>query len=174
MELDQWIAVYAAVSTWAAARERSAWSVFCGGVIGCGVLLAIAAYAMGGALLFAQQLALGVAALGLAVSVIWALALAHTLHEGAHWGHLLCSIESQLAGAEFHRSSNRMAQGEQVCIPSALHVCGQWHPQAVRSPWPLRMVPKLIAVCTPLLFFLAFAAVLVGTILAQLPSISGF
>jgi hypothetical protein len=163
MELSQWIAVYGAVSQSAANRERSLWTLFAGGAISCALVIAVIAYSITrGSSSFEQVLGIGAAALGLLVSFVWVIAQLRLFLEYQHWYRLLRSVESQFAGAEFHRSFHRLLQGDQVCIPSASWVCEQWHPEAARFPWIVRIMPKLIALWIPTAFFLAFVSLLVG------------
>lgn len=163
MELSQWIAVYGAVSQSAANRERSLWTLFAGGAISCALVIAVIAYSVTrGSSSFEQTFGIGAAALGLLVSFVWVVAQLRLLLEYQHWHRLLRSIESQFAGAEFHRSFHRLLQGDQVCIASASWICEQWHPEPARFPWLVRIIPKLIALWIPTAFLLAFASVLVG------------
>ena len=163
MELSQWIALYGAVSQSAASRERSLWTLFAGGFISSSLLMAIIAYAVTlGSSSFQQAFGIGAAALGLLVAFVWVVAQIRLLFEYQHWYRLLRSVESQFAGAEFHRSLHRLLQGDQVCIPSASWICEQWHPEPARFPFIVRIMPKLIALWIPIAFFLSFASLLVG------------
>ena len=163
MELSQWIAVYGAVSQSAASRERSLWTLFAGGFISSSLLMAIIAYAVTlGSSSFQHTFGIGGAALGLLVAFVWMVAQLRLLFEYQHWYRLLRSVESQFAGAEFHRSFHRLLQGDQVYVPSASWICEQWHPEPARFPWIVRIMPKLIALWIPTAFFLAFVSVLIG------------
>jgi len=166
MELSQWIAVYGAVSQSAANRERSLWTLFAGGAISCALVIAVIAYSVTrGSSSFEHMFGIGAAALGLLVSFVWVVAQLRLLLEYQHWHRLLRSIESQFAGAEFHRSFHRLLQGDQVYVPSASWICEQWHPEAARFPWLVRIMPKLIVLWIPTAFLLAFASLLVGTLI---------
>lgn len=163
MELSQWIAVYGAVSQSAANRERSLWTLFAGGAISCALVIAVIAYSVTrGSSSFEQTVGIGAAALGLLLSFVWIVAQLRLLLEYQHWHRLLRSIESQFAGAEFHRSFHRLLQGDQICVPAASWVCEQWHPQPTRFPWIVRIMPRLIAIWIPVAFLLAFVSLLAG------------
>ena len=163
MELEQWIAVYSAASQSAASRERSLWSVFAGGLIASSLLLTILAIVVA---LTATDLSLvfgiGIAALGLTVCLIWALIQYTLLHECLHWQRLLRSVESQFAGAEFHRSLDRLSKGEELCIPSASRICDEWNSEAAKFPWLIRIVPQLTTLWVPAVFIAGFVAFLIG------------
>jgi len=92
MELEQWIAVYSAASQSAASRERSLWSVFAGGLIASSLMLSILAIAVtltSAATLtatdFGRVFGIGIAALGLAICLVWALIQYKLLHECRHY-----------------------------------------------------------------------------------------
>ncbi|UCF10266.1 MAG: hypothetical protein JSW65_00865 [Candidatus Bipolaricaulota bacterium] len=171
MELDQWIALYGAVSRMASDRERSLWSLFTAGLIGCGLLLAVIAFAgtafgiPGGDSSFQYEFGIGVAALGALLSCVWLISQLRLHVACRHWQRLLRSIESQFAGAEFTRSFHRLFHGDQVCIPSASWICREWHPEPARIRWPMRGRTSLLTAWIPLAFLLAFAAVLCGILL---------
>jgi hypothetical protein len=164
MELGQWIAVYGAVSQSASSRERSLWTLFAGGFVSSSLVMAIIAYAVtrGPSSALQQAFTVGAAVFGLLVSFVWMVAQIRLLFEYQHWYRLLRSVESQFAGAEFHRSLHRLLQGDQVCIPSASWICDEWHPEPARFPWIVRVMPKLVALWIPAAFLLAFVALLVG------------
>ena len=162
MELGHWISLYGAISQSASSRERSLWTLFAGGFLSSALLIAAAIYAVARDASFESAFAVGVSSLGLLVSFVWMMAQLRLLLEYQHWSRLLRSVESQFAGAELQRSFHRLLKGEEVCIPSAAWVCGQWHPEAATFPWIVRTIPKLIALWIPGAFLLAFAALLIG------------
>jgi len=169
MELEQWIAVYSAASLSAASRERSLWSVFAGGLIASSLMLAILAIAVtitSVATLTATDLGrvfgIGIAALGLAVCLVWSLIQYKLLHEYRHWQCLLRSVESQFAGAEFYRSFARLSKGEQLCVPVAARICDEWNSESAKSSWLIRIVPQLITLWVPTFFIASFIAFIIG------------
>jgi hypothetical protein len=147
MELEQWIAVYSAASQSAASRDRSLWSVFAGGLIASSLLL---------------MFGIGIAALGLAVCLVWTLIQYKLLHECLHWQRLLRSVESQFAGAEFYRSLDRLSKGEELCVPVASRICNEWNSEAAKFPWLIRIVPQLMTLWVPAFFIAGFIAFLIG------------
>ena len=163
MELSQWIAVYSAISEFASSRERGFWVFFTGGLVGSSVLLALITFTLdGGDSSFHHALGLGGAALGVLLSLAWVVALWQLSLERRHWHRLLRSVESQFAGAEFHRSIHRLLRGDRVHVPTASWVCEQWHPEPAHFPWIARAVPRMILSFVPALFFLAFVGLLVS------------
>lgn len=163
MELEQWIAVYSAASQSAASRERSLWSVFAGGLIASSLLLTILAIVVAlTATDFGLVFGIGIASLGLAVCLVWALIQYKLLHECQHWQRLLRSVESQFAGAEFYRSLDRLSKGEELCVPAASRICNEWNSEAAKFPWLIRIVPQLTTLWVPILFMAGFSAFLIG------------
>lgn len=163
MELDQWIAIYTAASHSATNRERSLWTVFAGGLVASGLLVAMIAFVVAlDASSFGRTFGIGAAALGLAMCLVWFAAQYKLLFECRHWNRLLRSVESQFAGTELHRSFARLQQGDQICIPAASWTCGEWLPEPVRFPLVLRAVPRLITLWIPIFFLAAFVAFLIG------------
>ena len=163
MELEQWIAVYSAASQSAASRDRSLWSVFAGGLIASSLLLTILAIVVTlTATNFGRVFGIGIAALGLAVCLVWTLIQYKLLHECLHWQRLLRSVESQFAGAEFYRSLDRLSKGEELCVPVASRICNEWNSEAAKFPWLIRIVPQLMTLWVPAFFIAGFIAFLIG------------
>jgi hypothetical protein len=131
MELDQWIAIYGSVTQTAASKEKAFWSLFA-----CGLMTAalfVLAVLLGGR--FAASgvaVEVGVIAFGWVVGLSWAVAQVRLHSEIVHWERLLRSLESQFAGGEFHRSVQRLDQGEPVCVPGSAWACDEWQNEAVR------------------------------------------
>ena len=169
MELEQWIAVYSAASQSAASRERSLWSVFAGGLIASSLMLAILAIAVTLTSVttltstdLGRVFGIGIAALGLAICLVWAIIQHKLLHEWQHWHRLLRSVESQFAGAEFYRSLERLSKGERLCVPLASRICDEWNSEAAKFPWLIRIVPQLTTLWVPAFFIASFIAFLIG------------
>ena len=163
MELDQWIAIYTAASQSAANRERSFWVTFTGGLVASSLLVAIIAFVVAlNSTSFGQTFGIGAAALGLAMCLIWFALQYRLLYECQHWSRLLRSVESQFAGAELHRSFERLQSGDSFCIPKAAWMCGEWNADAAHFPLLLRALPRVMTLWIPLLFLAAFVAFVVG------------
>ncbi len=165
MELDQWISVFAAVSRTADNRDRSTWSLFMSGIVAASLLIAVTAYALLSATVAADALSLGAASLGLVLSVVWAVSQYRLSSECAHWRRLLRSIESQFAGAEFHRSMHRLIQGEQICVRSSGWLCDEWQSEGVQFPAILRTAPNFMMHLVPLAFVAGFVTLLISSAL---------
>jgi len=163
MELDQWLMVYLALAQSEAARERSAWAVFVGGLIVQAILL------MGVVFLISTdvegRLAIGLIGLGFVSGLAWSAAQARVRAEAAHLGALLRGIEQNFAGGEFLRSLHRFASGERVCTSAAQWTCGEWLPSVCRLSFSARLAPRFLAGFTPALFLLGWIALLVRTAL---------
>ena len=167
MELDQWIAIYTAASHSAASRERSLWTAFSGGLIANSLIVTIIAYVIAlNRTASGQTFGIATSALGLAVCFVWSAVQYRLLFECQHWQRLLRSVESQFAGAEFHRSVQRLLQGDQVCVPSSAWFCGEWNAEAARFPLLLRALPRTMAMWIPLVFLAAFVVFLIGLSIA--------
>jgi hypothetical protein len=160
MELAQWIQLFGAISSTAAAREKSKWLIFSGGLVACTVLLLIVIWALMRSL--TGPAIIGATALGLLVAVFWLLIQQRLLVECEHWNRLLRGIEGQFAGTELHRSIHRLLLGEEVCVAGSAWVCGEWHPEGVRFPILSRRFTSRIVMWVPGVYALAFVALLVG------------
>ncbi len=160
MELAQWIQLFGAVSSTAASREKSKWMVFSGGLVAGTILLLLIIWA------FVQSLegaaCIGAAALGLMLSVFWFVLQQRLIAECDHWSRILRGIEGQFAGTELHRSIHRLLLGEEVCIPGAAWVCGEWNPEGVRFSLLSRRFTGKLVMWVPVLFMAAFVALLIG------------
>ena len=161
MELDHWIAIYAAISQSASSRERSRWGLLAAGMVAGSLLVAVVIYVLGAGRSTAVPAAIGLASLGLAMSMVWLLGQHRLRLESHHWQRILRSLESQFAGAEFHRNLHRLLKGEEVCVPSAAWVCQEWQPEAARCPSLLRAVPDFLIQWVPFAFGLAFLTLLI-------------
>ena len=161
MELDHWIAIYAAISQSAASRERSRWGLLAAGMVAGSLIVAAVIYVLGAGRSTAAPAAIGLASLGLAMSLVWSLAQHRLRLESRHWQRILRSLESQFAGAEFHRNLHRLLKGEEVCVPSAAWVCQEWQPEAAHCPSLLRTAPDLLIQWVPMVFTLAFVTLVV-------------
>lgn len=162
MELDQWIAIYGAISQSAASHLRSRWVSFTGGLLAASLLVVFLAYlaqfGIGGV---ERSFGIGASSLGLLIGLTWWVNQSRMGAECRHWERLLRSLEEQFAGAEFHRSMHRMLQGSETCVPAAKWVCGEWHSEPARTLRVLRNLPRLLETWTPAVFTLVFAALLV-------------
>lgn len=161
MELDQWIAVFSAVSQTEINRDRSMWSLFMSGIVAGSLLVAVTAYALLSATAASDLLGLGAASLGLLLSVAWILTQSRLSAESAHWRRVLRSIESQFAGAEFHRGLHRLMRGEQICVRSSRWLCDEWQSEGVKFPTVLRWIPNAMVVVVPLAFVAGFVTLIV-------------
>lgn len=162
MELEQWIHLFGAVSNTTTAREKSSWMVFSSGLVACTGLALIAIWTLARG--FGGPASIGVSVLGLLVAIAWGVIQQRLTAECAHWNRLLRSVESQFAGAEFHRSIHRLMLGEQVCIPESSWICGDWNPEATRFPLLARYVSSRITQWVPVLYGFSFIALLIGAI----------
>ncbi|MBU1050030.1 hypothetical protein KKG90_08420 [Candidatus Bipolaricaulota bacterium] len=163
MELEQWIHLFGAISSTTTAREKSKWMVFSGAVVACSILVLGALWALIDAA--EPVIGLGTAVLGFLISVIWGIVQSRLHAECSHWQRLLRSIESQFAGTEFHRSIHRLLLGEQVSVPGASWICGEWNPEAARFSAITRHLSQAAMLWIPGLFSLAFIALIVATII---------
>ena len=166
MELDQWIAIYGAISQSAASHSRSRWVSFTGGLLAASLLVVFLAYlAQLGVGAVERSFGIGASALGLLIGLAWWVNQGRLYTECGHWERLLRSLEEQFAGAEFHRSLHRILQGEETCVPAAKWVCGEWHSEPACVPRGLRVLPRVLETSIPAVFVLAFAALLVWFVL---------
>ncbi len=166
MELDQWIAVYGAISQSAASRLRSRWVSFTGGLLAVSLVAVFVAYlAQLGVGPVERAFGIGASSLGLLIGLTWWMNQCRLGAECSHWERLLRSLEEQFAGAEFHRGLHRMIQGEEICVPAAKRVCGDWHSEPARLPKVLQDLPRILEMWIPAVFVLTFAALLVWFIL---------
>ena len=101
------------------------------------------------------------ASLGLLIELAWLVNQGRIMGECKHWESALRSLEGHFAGTELHRGLLRVANGEEVCIVGSRMMCNEWHSDSVRWPWIYRALPNLLAFWTPVMFALAFAALLV-------------
>jgi len=160
MELEQWIQLFGAISNTTTTREKSRWMVFSGGLVSCvGLVLCAIGMLVRGA---DQPIGIGIAVLGFLVALAWAIAQQRLYVECDHWNRLLRSIESQFAGAEFHRSIHRLLLGEQVCVPDASLICGEWNPEAARFSAVIRYLSRWVTQWVPILFAVSFAALILA------------
>jgi hypothetical protein len=160
MELEQWIQLFGAISNTTTTREKSKWMVFSGGLVACAILVlcSIGMLVRGSD----QSIGIGVAVLGLLLALAWAI-IQQRLHvECDHWNRLLRSIESQFVGTEFHRSIHRLLLGEQVCVPNASWICGEWNAEAARFSAVTRHLSRKIMQWVPFLFTLSFVALILA------------
>ena len=162
MELDQWVAVFAAVSQTAGDRDRSKWGLFMSGLVAASLLVAVAAYTLLARTAVSRPLGLGASSLGLLLSVAWIAVQSGMAAECAHWQRVLRSIESQFAGAEFYRGLHRLMRGEQICIRSSGWLCDEWQSEGVRLSFLLRSIPSAMTALVPLGFSVGFAVLLVA------------
>jgi hypothetical protein len=166
MELDQWIAIYGAISQSAASHSRSRWVSFTGGLLAVSLLVVFLAYlAQLGVGTVERAFGIGASSLGLLIGLAWWVNQGRLYAECRHWERLLRSVEEQFAGAEFFRSLHRMLQGEETCVPVAKWVCGEWHSEPARVPKVLKHLPSLLETWIPAVFVLTFVALLVWFIL---------
>ncbi len=160
MELAHWIQLFGAVSSTSASREKSKWLVFSGGLVASTVLLLLVVWAIVQSL--EGPACIGAAALGFLLALFWLLIQQRLVVECAHWSRILRGIEGQFAGTELHRSVHRLLLGEEVCVPGAAWVCGEWNPEGVRFSIVSRQFTNKIIGWVPGLFMLAFVALLIG------------
>ena len=160
MELAHWIQLFGAVSSTAASREKSKWLVFSGGLVASTVLLLLVIWALVQSL--EGPACIGAAALGLILSTFWLVLQQRLTAECDHWERILRGIEGQFAGTELHRSIHRLLLGEEVCVPGAAWVCGEWNPAGIRFPILSRRFTGRLVMWVPGVFMLAFVALLIG------------
>jgi len=165
MELDQWIAVFAAVSQTAGERDRSKWGLFMSGIVAASLLVAVAAYTLLSKTGISRPLGLGASALGVLLSVAWILVQSGMAAECAHWQRVLRSIESQFAGAEFYRGLHRLMRGEEICIRSSGWRCDEWQSEGIRLPFLFRSIPGAMTTLVPLGFAVGFVVLLVALVI---------
>ncbi len=162
MELEQWIAIYGAVTHNATARIRSFWSLLVGGMLVAAVFsLAFSyleAFALSG---IPVSLEIGTIGFALFLGIGWLAAQCRLLAEVHHWERMLRSLESQFAGGEFQRSQRRLEQGESVCVAGSTWICDDWQNEAVRFSRLTRTIPQCVAVSIPAGFVAALVAFLV-------------
>jgi len=165
MELDQWLMVYLALSQTAAAKERSAWSAFFGGLITEAILgvalvflISVEPIPLGGFHYYAE---IGLIAIGIVGSIAWMTCTSRIRAEAAHLSGLLRGIESQFAGGEFLRSVHRLSHGERVCVNASNWTCDEWLPSVSKLPLAARLVPRFFADAATLFFLLGWIGLLV-------------
>jgi hypothetical protein len=165
MELEQWIQLFGAISSTATVREKSKWMMFCGGLIACTALLLTAFWALVNVV--DVSACIGIGALGLLLASAWGVIQQRLVVESAHWNRILRSIESQFAGTELNRGIHRLLMGDQVCVPASAWVCGEWNPEAARFPALTRHVSSRVILWVPVLYVLAFVALVIATIMTN-------
>jgi len=166
MQLDQWIALYGAMTQTAVGHLRARWISFTGGLLASSLVVVFLSYlAQRGIGSVARSFGIGASSLGLLIGLTWLVSQCRLQAECDHWERVLRSLEDQFAGAELYRGLHRMMQGEEVCIPSASWVCGEWHSQPARVPRGCRRFPRVLESWIPVVFMLAFAGLLVWYVL---------
>lgn len=168
MELDQWLMVYLALTQTAAAKERTAWSSFFGGLIaeailGIGLvfLVSVEPIPLRG---FHLYLEFGLIAVAIVSTIAWLGSTTRIRSEATHLSRLLRGIEGQFAGAEFLRNLHRLSDGERVCVAASNWTCDEWLPSVSRLPLSARLAPRLFTGAVPLFFLLAWIGLLVRTL----------
>ncbi|MBC7093773.1 hypothetical protein H5T53_07205 [Candidatus Bipolaricaulota bacterium] len=163
LELEEWLAVYQAVSLTAASKERVYWGVGGACLIANTILLALAAYVSRATWLEDwRYLTTALAVIGVGVGAYW-LAIQHRLgREAAHWQGLLRQLEGEFAGAEFHRSALRLLKGQPVRTPTTTVHFDEWYPEVARLGWFARAAARLMVPLVPTLFLIAW--ILLGLI----------
>jgi len=145
MELDQWLAVYQAVTQSASLKEQSRWSFIIGAAVAQAILGVAAVF-----LVFVEpmplaglrlHLTVGLIGVGLLVSLGSLLQEKRLRAEATHLEALARGIESQFAGGEFFRSLHRLSGREKVCTPCSNWTCGEWLPGVSRLPILARLLP---------------------------------
>ena len=159
MELDEWMQIYQALSATAGAKERSYWTI--AGIFlmaNCLIIFPLSLF------LFSYRIAEGrlfttvIAAIGIIISLGWSFNQRRLLLEVNHFSSLLRGIEGQFAGAEFHRSLDRLIAGEEVCVQSTSWKCKEWHPEVTRLGRATRLMPHASIAIIPIVFLLAWVA----------------
>lgn len=164
MELEEWLKVYGAVSTTGAAKERSYWTILGSFLVANGLLiLAVAFLALTYTIQEAKELSTALGALGLITTLCWAFAQSYAARQSAHWERLLCSLEGEFAGGEFHRSAHKLLRGREVCVPAAHWTCNEWHPSVGHIPWISRVAARLFPALLPIVFLLAWASLIAAS-----------
>jgi hypothetical protein len=162
MELDQWLAVYQAISVAASSKERSLWSIFSGGLIAeCVFVLVLIFLAPAPLDTISSKLEIATTVVGLLLSLMWLLLLVRMSCEAQYMERLLRNVESQFAGGEFHRSLHRLSRGEQVCVAASTWTCGEWYPAVSRLPFAARVSARVVGGLLALVFLIGWIAVLV-------------
>jgi hypothetical protein len=168
MELDQWLMIYLAISQTAAAKERSAWGLFVGGLIAQAILalavvfLASVESAPPRGILFHFEI--GLIGIGVVSSIAWLTARSRVQAEAAHLTTLMRGIEQNFAGGEFLRSLLRFSNGERVCSPASQWTCNEWLPSVSRLPVFARLGPRILAGWVGILVLFGWIALLVRAV----------
>lgn len=124
--------MYQATSATAAAKERAYWGLIGAILLASVVLLAVGAFFVSASWLEGwKRLTSGVAALGLVLTLYWAVMQHRLGRELSLWHGLLRQVESEFAGMEFHRGAFRFQLGEDVRVPSTSPRSEEWYSQLV-------------------------------------------
>lgn len=159
MELDEWLQVYQALSTTAEAKERSYWTI--AGIFllaNCLIIFPLSLFLFSYRITEGRLFTTVIAAIGIIISLAWSLSQQRVLQELRHFSSLLRSIEGQFAGAEFHRSLDKLIAGEEVCIQSTSWKCKEWHPEVAHLGPATRFLPQVSISILPIVFLLAWGA----------------
>lgn len=169
MELDQWLVVYHAIVGSALSKERTAWTIFLGGLIAQAVLLIPLVFLASTGPWTSDELpfaiAAGICVLGAISSLAWILARLRSAGEADHMASLCRGLEGQFAGGEFVRSLHRFSRGEKVCISSTEWTCDEWLPSVSRMSTLPRVLSGFFVRLTPLAFLLGWIGVLVDLLM---------
>jgi hypothetical protein len=98
------------------------------------------------------------------IGLAWAAAQRRLHGEMIHWERLLRSLESQFAGGEFHRSVQRLDQGEPVCVSGSAWACDEWQNEAVRFSRLFRLFTCRLVLWTPVAFLGALVVLFIKAI----------
>jgi hypothetical protein len=164
MELEQWLKVYQAATTTRATKERSYWTILGGFLIANGILiLAVAFLALTYTIQEARQFSTALGVLGLFTALTWMFAQARVARQSAHWERLLCSLEGEFAGGEFHRSAHKLQRGREVCVPGAHWTCNEWNPDVEHVSWLPRIAARVLPALLPIVFLSAWASLIAAS-----------
>jgi hypothetical protein len=109
-------------------------------------------------------LEVGLIALGWVIGLAWAGAQQRLHVELIHWERLLRSLESQFAGGEFHRSVQRLDQGEPICVSGSAWACEEWQNEAVRFSRTFRLFTCRMVLWTPVAFLLGLVVLFIKVV----------
>jgi hypothetical protein len=164
MELEEWLKIYQAVSLTSGVKERSYWTILGIFLLTNGILILSGAFlALTYTLHDARIFSTALGGIGIVTALCWLVTQHRVAREVIHWESLLRNLEGEFAGAEFHRSIYKLLQGNQVCVTAADWICDEWHPTVGHLSWITRATSKGLLALLPLVFLLAWIALVVAS-----------
>jgi len=164
VEVEEWLKVYQAVTLTAKGKESSYWMIVVGFLFtNCFLMAPLAVLFISYAPWKARLAGTTLGIIGLFACICWFVSQRWAAKEISHWRNLLCSLEGQFAGGEFHRITGKLLNGEEVCISGAAWKHDDWYPEVERLSWFDRISPEPLIGLLPVVFLGGWLAVAIAS-----------